>query len=97
MNKNSFFFKIFAFGFLVFISSKFFHKKEQSHPLVIVNGIVAPRLSSIVFHLEKPSDSGCINCHISSKEIFYNEKSFVPPKIPHENRDNCQSCHILEL
>ena len=42
-----------ATGYGYIKSEEVFHKKEQNYPLVIVNGIVAPRLSSIIFHLEK--------------------------------------------
>ena len=91
------FFMFFISALLIILLSQFLEKEEANYPLIIVNGKVAPRLSPIFFHTEKSSESECVNCHMSPREILYKEKIFVPSKIPHERRENCKTCHVLEL
>ena len=90
-------FMFFISALLIILLSQFLEKEEENYPLIIVNGKVAPRLLPIFFHTEKSSDSECVNCHMSPREILYNEKIFVPSKIPHERRENCKTCHVLDL
>ena len=72
----------FISALLIILLSQFFEKEEENYPLIIVNGKVAPRLSPIFFHTEKSSDSECVNCHMSPKEILYKEKFSFHPKYP---------------
>ena len=87
---------------VIFIStfvywSIFFKKyEEDQYPLIIVDGKKAPRLSPLSFHINK-SDTDCMSCHVNNQIISINDKNFHSMKMPHEFRDNCMSCHILEI
>ena len=73
-----------------------FKKSEQNqYPLIIVDGKKAPRLSPLSFHINK-SDTECMICHVNNQTVSIDDKSYQPIKMPHEFRENCMSCHILE-
>ena len=73
-----------------------FNKSEQDqYPLIIVDGKKAQRLSSLLFHINK-SDTECMICHVNNQTASLDHESFQPIKMPHEFRENCMSCHILE-
>ena len=88
-------------SFLVLITifvycSIVFKKSEQDqYPLIIIDGKKAPRLSPLSFHINK-SDTECMICHVNNQIVSIDDTSFQPIKIPHEFRENCMSCHILE-
>ena len=69
----------------------------DTYPLIMVDGKVAPRLSPLSFHIENSSESNCLNCHQSEKKFTLNNKKYIPKKIPHEYRENCISCHVIEM
>jgi nitrate/TMAO reductase-like tetraheme cytochrome c subunit len=88
---------LFALSFIILwfrISSNF---NEYTHPLIIVNGKKAPRLTPLTFHIETNSDSDCMSCHQINKNFTLKETKYQSKKVPHEYRENCTSCHILEL
>tara|TARA_Y100000741_G_scaffold107411_1_gene80414 strand:+ start:15535 stop:15768 length:234 start_codon:yes stop_codon:yes gene_type:complete len=68
-----------------------------AYPLIMVDGKVAPRLSPLSFHIKNSSESNCLNCHQSEKSFKLNSKEYIPKKIPHEYRENCISCHVIEM
>jgi hypothetical protein len=88
---------LFALSFIILwfrISSNF---NEYTHPLIIVDGKKAPRLTPLTFHIETNSDSDCMSCHQINKNFTLKETKYQSKKVPHEYRENCTSCHILEL
>ena len=62
-----------------------------------MDGKRAPRLSPLSFHINNVTDSGCMNCHSSNQKFSLDSKEYEPKKIPHEYRENCKLCHILEI
>ena len=88
---------LFALSFIILwfrISSNF---NEYTHPLIIVDGKKAPRLTPLSFHIETNSDSDCMSCHEINKSFTLKETKYQSKKVPHEYRENCTSCHVLEL
>ena len=88
---------LFALSFIILwfrISSNF---NEYTHPLIIVDGKKAPRLTPLTFHIETNSDSDCMSCHQINKNFTLKETKYQSKKVPHEYRENCTSCHVLEL
>ena len=71
--------------------------EKGQYPLIFVDGKKAPRLSPLSFHINNETDSGCMNCHSSNQKFSLDSKEYEPKKIPHEYRENCKSCHILEI
>ena len=79
----------------VYCSIVFYKSEQDQYPLIIVDGKKAPRLSPLYFHINK-SDAECMICHVNNQIVSIDDKSFQPIKMPHEFRENCMSCHILE-
>ena len=71
--------------------------EKDQYPLILVDGKRAPRLSPLSFHINNQTDSGCMNCHSSNQKFSLDSKEYEPKKIPHEYRENCKLCHILEI
>ena len=86
---------VFFISILVYWSIFFKKYEEDQYPLIIVDGKKAPRLSPLSFHINK-SDSECMICHVNTQTFSVDHESFQPIKMPHEFRENCISCHILE-
>ena len=81
---------------LVYWSLVFKKSEQDQYPLIIVDGKKAPRLSPLSFHIDK-SESECMSCHVNNQIFSLNGKKFKSLEIPHEFRQNCVSCHILEI
>lgn len=79
----------------VYCSIVFKKSEQDQYPLIIVDDKIAPRLSALSFHINK-SDTECMICHVNNQIVSIYDTSFQPIKIPHEFRENCMSCHILE-
>ena len=79
----------------VYCSIVFKKSEQDQYPLIIVDGKKAPRLSPLSFHINK-SDTECMICHVNNQTTSTGDKSYQPIKMPHEFRENCMSCHILE-
>ena len=71
--------------------------EKDQYPLILVDGKRAPRLSPLSFHINNETDSGCMSCHSSNQKFSLDSKEYESKKIPHEYRENCKSCHILEI
>lgn len=74
---------------------KTFFKKSNNDKSYIV---VPPKLSIIYPDIENgphqkfQSEKECLSCHIDEKLV---ENVGIAPKINHEIRRNCTSCHLL--
>ncbi len=79
----------------VYCSIVFKKSEQDQYPLIIVDGKKASRLSPLSFHINK-LDTECVICHVNNQTISIGDKSYQPIKMPHEFRENCMSCHILE-
>ena len=79
----------------VYCSIVFKKSEQDQYPLIIVDGKKASRLSPLSFHINK-SETECVICHVNNQTISIGDKSYQPIKMPHEFRENCMSCHILE-
>ena len=42
------------------------------------------------------NEKTCLQCHVSEKKINFGSEPVIVKKMPHEYRDNCVSCHILQ-
>ena len=83
--------------FTAFWSTLLIKENKDKYPLIIVDGKTAPRLSFLSFHVKTNSDSDCMGCHEINKNFILQETKYYSKKIPHVYRENCTSCHILEL
>ena len=88
-----------SFAFLIFSVYWFMVLKkieQDQYPLILVDGKMAPRLSPLSFHINK-SDFSCMSCHANDQKFSLKGKKYYSKKIPHMYRENCISCHILEI
>lgn len=90
-------FSFFALGFIILWFRASSNPSEDIHPLILVDGKKAPRLTPLSFHIETNTDSGCMSCHQINKNFTLEETKYHSKKVPHEYRENCTSCHVLEL
>ena len=65
-------------------------------PLIIVGGQVAPKLKKIIGHIEYIDEKNCLKCHLNEIQINFESRSVLAKKTPHEYRENCVSCHIIQ-
>ena len=68
----------------------------EDDPLIIVGGKVAPKLKKIMEHNEYIDEKTCLKCHLNEKEIDFESGLVLAKKMPHEYRENCVSCHIMQ-
>tara|TARA_Y100000310_G_scaffold74744_1_gene70993 strand:+ start:7930 stop:8244 length:315 start_codon:yes stop_codon:yes gene_type:complete len=64
-------------------------------PLILVDGIVPPKLSNFVDHMQYIDESTCLKCHATEREMNFGSGPVIVKKMVHEFRENCVSCHIL--
>jgi len=60
-----------------------------------VDGVMAPHLSELPFHMSYIDDETCLNCHVTARELNILGQKYNTTKIKHEIRDNCSRCHTL--
>ena len=65
-------------------------------PLIIVGGQVAPKLKKIIGHIEYIDEKTCLKCHLNEMQINFESRPVLAKKMPHEYRENCVSCHIMQ-
>jgi hypothetical protein len=85
------------FSLLIFWSIILKNMEQDQYPLIIVNGKKAPRLSPLLFHTENKTDLSCMSCHANNQNFIKNGIKYQNKKMPHEYRENCTSCHILDI
>ena len=66
------------------------------YPLIIVGGQVAPKLKKIMGHIEYIDEKTCLKCHLNEMQINFETRPVLAKKMPHEYRENCVSCHIIQ-
>ena len=103
-NKNLIYIIVLIAGFILIwkfyseqsVRLSFNLKKEiEEEPLIIVGGKVAPKLKKNIAHMDYINEKTCLQCHVSEK-FFFESEPVIVKKMPHEYRDNCVSCHILQ-
>ena len=72
-------------------------EKSTEYPLILIDGKAAPRISPLSFHIENTTESSCLSCHLSAKTFTLNNKDYSSQKMPHTYREECISCHIIEM
>ena len=72
-------------------------EESTEYPLILIDGKVAPRLSPLSFHIENTTELNCLSCHLSAKTLTLNNKDYSSQKMPHAYREDCISCHIIEM
>ncbi|MEC7872111.1 MAG: hypothetical protein VX547_03435 [Candidatus Neomarinimicrobiota bacterium] len=72
-------------------------EENTEYPLILIDGKVAPRLSPLSFHIKNTTESNCLSCHLSAKTFTFNNKDYSSQKMPHIYREDCISCHIIEM
>ena len=65
-------------------------------PLILVDGKVPPKLSDLPAHLQYIDEATCLQCHATERKMNFGTGPLIAKKIPHEFRENCASCHLLE-
>lgn len=55
----------------------------------------APALPAIPFHQSFVNEETCLQCHRESRQINLQGEILETPKMAHEFRDACVSCHQL--
>lgn len=74
---------------------KAFDEETTRDKQILVDGKVPPPLSNFPSHMAFIDDATCLRCHQNGKEMDFGGQKLVSPKIPHEFRENCVSCHQL--
>ena len=69
---------------------------SEESPLILIDGKVPPKLSRFPAHLQFIDEQTCLQCHATERKMNFGAGPVVAKKMPHEFRDNCSSCHILE-
>ena len=69
---------------------------SEESPLILIDGKVPPKLSRLPAHLQFIDEQTCLQCHATERKMNFGAGPVVAKKIPHEFRENCASCHILE-
>ncbi len=76
------------------------HDQQEREPTIvfqngraIVDGIEAPRLSELPFHMSYVDDGTCLQCHRKGKKLTVMGTAYDAPKIKHEIRQGCNRCH----
>jgi|TARA_B110000914_G_scaffold226036_1_gene248820 hypothetical protein len=104
-NKNLIYIIVLIAGFILIwkfyseqsVRLSFNSKKEiEEEPLIIVGGKIAPKLKKNIEHMAYINEKTCLQCHVSEKKINFGSEPVIVKKMPHEYRDNCVSCHILQ-
>ncbi len=54
-----------------------------------------PKLSNLPFHLAFVDMETCLRCHGEGRQINLKGEIMEAPKIAHEVRDNCTTCHQI--
>ena len=67
----------------------------QKDNTVLVDGKVPPALSGIPFHMSYLDEDTCLKCHTRGRTIELMNQSYVAPKMEHEFRRDCVSCHKI--
>jgi hypothetical protein len=62
---------------------------------VLVDGKAAPPLSDLPFHRSYIDEDTCLRCHATSRVIDLMGQSYETPKMAHEPRKDCVTCHQL--
>ena len=75
---------------LVFSTYDFSMEKQSVNSALAEEG---PDLSSQPFHMQFVSEEVCLACHAQEKELA--QFGLTAPKIAHELRESCTSCHEL--
>ena len=65
-------------------------------PLILIDGKVPPKLSDLPAHLQYIDEATCLQCHATERKMNFGTGPLIAKKIPHEFRENCASCHLLE-
>ena len=71
-------------------------KNSEEDPLIIVGGKIAPKLKKIIEHMEYIDEKTCLQCHSNEQEMNFSSSLVLVKKMPHEYRENCVSCHIVQ-
>ncbi|MFQ6605225.1 MAG: hypothetical protein ACE5D8_06690 [Fidelibacterota bacterium] len=61
----------------------------------IVDGVEAPQLSELPFHMSFVDDGTCLQCHRKGKTLTVRGTTYDAPKIKHDIRQGCNRCHQL--
>ena len=69
---------------------------SEESPLILIDGKVPPKLSRFPAHLQFMDEQTCLQCQETERKMNFGAGPVVAKKMPHEFRDNCSSCHILE-
>ena len=67
----------------------------QNGDTILVGGKVPPPLSGIPFHMSYIDEDTCLKCHAQERTIELMNQSYVAPKMAHEFREDCASCHKI--
>ena len=100
--KNLIYGLVVAAGFIlvwiIYADQEINHKPEiatDETPLILVVGLVPPKLSNFVAHMQYIDEKTCLQCHATEREMNFGSGPMLVKKMPHEFRENCVSCHIL--
>jgi|TARA_B100001964_G_scaffold243660_1_gene322305 hypothetical protein len=69
---------------------------SEETPLILVDGKIPPKLSRLPAHLQFIDEQTCMQCHTTERKMNFGSGPVIAKKMPHEFRENCASCHILE-
>ena len=69
---------------------------SEESPLILIDGKVPPKLSRLPAHLQFIDEKTCMQCHTTERKMNFGSGPVIAKKMPHEFRENCASCHILE-
>ncbi|NOZ04122.1 MAG: hypothetical protein GXO92_05885 [FCB group bacterium] len=67
----------------------------QKGATLLVDGKVPPSLSGIPFHMSYIDEDTCLKCHSRGRTIELMNQNYVAPKMAHEFRKDCTSCHKI--
>lgn len=68
---------------------------ERRGNQVFVDGKPAPALSGVPFHKSYIDDATCLTCHKNGRKLDIMGQTYIAPKIKHDVRKKCTSCHAL--